>query len=275
MNNAEMTVIDLFSYNFKMPPAPEMKMLTEMLEMFKRLPCIWDQAHHLYHCRNERDRAYAILLQKYRTIYVDATKEMLKKKIDNMRNAYRREYKKVLAARAKGAQPHIPVLWYYHLFTFLDETRDDTSSCSVSEITEVTEVNEIMEVKIEEEEYVTEVIEDSDEEIKTPPPKKIRFTYEEPLDTEVTQSQQAATPSNREETACQQEVTQSQPEIKSTTDESEATKESETFGRTIGLQLKELEPMQRYIAEKIISDVIFYGRLRKLDPQTSLANTKL
>lgn len=54
-----------------------------------------------------------------------------------------------------------------------------------------------------------------------------------------------------------------------TTHESDETALSETheavaFGRTVGLQLKELEGVQRTIAEKLISDTIFNARLNKL-----------
>lgn len=46
--------------------------------------------------------------------------------------------------------------------------------------------------------------------------------------------------------------------------------ESDLFGKTISAQLNELRPKQRFIAEKLISDVIFYGRLDKLRTGTTL-----
>lgn len=46
--------------------------------------------------------------------------------------------------------------------------------------------------------------------------------------------------------------------------------ETESFGRTIGFQLKELNHMQRFYAEKLISDVIFQARLCNLSAETSL-----
>lgn len=47
--------------------------------------------------------------------------------------------------------------------------------------------------------------------------------------------------------------------------------EAESFGRTVGHQLKDLQPMQRYIAEKLISDTIFYGRMDKLTMQSNVS----
>lgn len=49
-----------------------------------------------------------------------------------------------------------------------------------------------------------------------------------------------------------------------------ATKAPLVFGRALGLQLTELQPIQRYIAEKLISDVIYYGRLEKLNVNTTI-----
>lgn len=110
----------LSPYSFKMPPPAEMKVIVEVLELFKRLPCLWDQAHHLYHSKEERDKAYQILIDKYKTINPDATREIMKKKIDNMRNAYRREYKKV------GTQSQTQILIVFFVVqiacTFISES---------------------------------------------------------------------------------------------------------------------------------------------------------
>lgn len=46
--------------------------------------------------------------------------------------------------------------------------------------------------------------------------------------------------------------------------------ESEAFGTAIGLQLKDLDPMQKTIAEKLISDVIFHARLNRLTVNSSI-----
>ncbi|KAL0893716.1 hypothetical protein ABMA27_013863 [Loxostege sticticalis] len=253
----------LSPYSFKMPPPAEMKVIVEVLELYKRLPCLWDQAHHLYHSKEERDKAYQILIDKYKTINPDATREIMKKKIDNMRNAYRREYKKVMAARAAGQQEHIPVLWYYHHLTFLDENKDDEGSTGTASVI----IDNSIKIEDEEDNEVTEVIDDSNpyegsqsaEESETQhqiPRKKIRLTFE-PFDAEVTQSRR-----DEPEDSHHSLVKKSEAKERLT----------EAYGRTIGYQIHALEPMQRYIAEKLISELIFYGRLRKLNMQTTISN---
>lgn len=46
--------------------------------------------------------------------------------------------------------------------------------------------------------------------------------------------------------------------------------EALAYGKAVGLQLKELEGLQRIIAEKLISDTIFHARLNKLTPHSTI-----
>lgn len=74
----------------------ERKILTEFLHLYKELPCLWDNREVLYNNKEARDQAYEVLLEKYRQIYDDASILDVKKKIEHMRTAYRRERRKVL-----------------------------------------------------------------------------------------------------------------------------------------------------------------------------------
>lgn len=47
---------------------------------------------------------------------------------------------------------------------------------------------------------------------------------------------------------------------------------SDSFARTMGLQLKEMTKVQRCIAEKLISEVMFHGKLEQLTMQSTLIN---
>jgi len=46
---------------------------------------------------------------------------------------------------------------------------------------------------------------------------------------------------------------------------------AESYGRAIGLQLKDMNRTQQCIAEKLISEVIFFGKMEKLTLQSSIA----
>lgn len=64
----------------------------------------------------------------------------------------------------------------------------------------------------------------------------------------------------------------SDPEESTHTFKTEEMAETDAFGRALGLQLSGLSAMQKTIAEKLISDIIYYGRLDKLTTKTSLIN---
>lgn len=73
----------------------ERKTLTELLQMYKDNPCLWDTSHAFYGNKGARDQALAVMLDKYKLLVVDANADSLKKKIEIMRTSYRREYKRV------------------------------------------------------------------------------------------------------------------------------------------------------------------------------------
>lgn len=45
----------------------------------------------------------------------------------------------------------------------------------------------------------------------------------------------------------------------------------EIYGKNIGMQLTEMTKTQKFIAEKLISEVIFYGKLEKLTLSSSIS----
>ncbi|XP_068629992.1 uncharacterized protein [Battus philenor] len=106
----------------------EKRLIIELLQLYRDFPCLWDHTHLLYNNREAREQAYNVVLEKYKAIREDATLENLKKKLENMRATYKREYKKVQAARNNGEREHRPTLWYYKYFTFLDNSEDQIES---------------------------------------------------------------------------------------------------------------------------------------------------
>lgn len=72
------------------------KALIELLKQYKELPCLWDQAHSLYANKEARNQAYNTLLENLKCYQKDCTLKIMKKKIENMRMACKREYRKVL-----------------------------------------------------------------------------------------------------------------------------------------------------------------------------------
>ncbi|CAH2086720.1 unnamed protein product [Euphydryas editha] len=207
------------------------KALIEIIKQYKESPCLWDQTHSLYANKEARNQAYNELLDSFKHYQKDASMETMKKKFENMRTACRREYKKVMAAKIKG-HDYRPTLWYYDLLSFIhnDADYDDNPlDCTEGEqIDESCDYNNY-------EEYEEDATK----------PKRLKIT-------EVFVQNQ----SNIDDTTLKY------------TNDSTASRinddEAVAFGRTVGLQLKELDNYQKIIAEKLISDTIFLARLNKL-----------
>lgn len=82
----------------------EKRLIVEVLELYKDFPCLWDSSHDLYCNKGARSQAWEIILQKWKTGYPRATIEDVKKKIEHLRAAYRRERNKVGKLQANNTQ---------------------------------------------------------------------------------------------------------------------------------------------------------------------------
>ncbi|XP_035442289.2 uncharacterized protein LOC118270658 [Spodoptera frugiperda] len=187
----------------------EQQLLIEVLAKYRELPVLWDITHKHYNHRDVRKKAYEYLLEYYNEYDKTATIYTLKKKIENMRSAYKREIKKVEKGVVDG-QPYTPSLWYFNHLKFLDQ------------------------------EY-TSLDYDSDTNLTYGPvPKKAKTRMHE----QNVEDDDALTSSSDGETL---------------DDES-----AEAFGKTVTCTLKELPKLQRCLAEKLMSEVLFYAKMDQL-----------
>ncbi|XP_022827448.1 uncharacterized protein LOC111357113 [Spodoptera litura] len=186
----------------------EQDLLLEVLAKYRDLPVLWDITHKHYNNREVRKEAYESLLEYYLEYDKTATIHTLKKKIENMRSAYKRERKKVENGLVDG-QPYTPTLWYFNHLKFLDQ---DYTSLDYDSDTNLT---------------------------YGPEPKRAkRRTHVET------------------------------PEQKDDDDDETA----EAFGKSITCTLKELPKLQRCLAEKLISEVIFYAKMNELNMDSKICS---
>ncbi|XP_046386858.1 uncharacterized protein LOC124156375 [Ischnura elegans] len=102
----------------------ERVMTVALLECWRQYRCLWDMKDDHYSNRDRRNEAYNALLEIYKTSSGNATLSTLKKKLENIRTAYKREEKKVSASETTGAASdhvYVPKLWYYQYLSFLSE----------------------------------------------------------------------------------------------------------------------------------------------------------
>lgn len=109
---------------------------------YRSLECLWKTKSKDYHNRDKKDSAYRVLLELVRRFDTTFhTKDNVIRKINNMRSAFRKEYKKVLRSRASGGDLYVPKLWYYNELHFLwDQDDNEAITEGVSTHTTVDEV---------------------------------------------------------------------------------------------------------------------------------------
>ncbi|XP_018577741.1 uncharacterized protein LOC108916036 [Anoplophora glabripennis] len=97
--------------------------MTDFIEVYKSLPCLWQIKSKEYSDRNKKNAAYQKLIEKLKEAKADANRDFVIKKINSLRSSYRKEKKKVSESLKSGAgteDVYTPTLWYYDLFKFLD-----------------------------------------------------------------------------------------------------------------------------------------------------------
>lgn len=89
--------------------------LTEFIELYRERPCLWKIKDPEYINKNLKREAYADLIKLLKSKnYNDVTIKDVKTKIQNIRNAFRRECKKIENSNRSGSgteDVYIPTLW--------------------------------------------------------------------------------------------------------------------------------------------------------------------
>ncbi|XP_063629863.1 uncharacterized protein LOC134801264 [Cydia splendana] len=220
----------------------------DFIDAFRKARLLWDPQDQHRTCKVLRTEAYEKLLEKYKNIDENADLMDMKNRLANMRTTFNRERKKVIDSIQNGdTRVHQPTLWYFDIFnSFLDPV--DTSN-SFEYTTPVTRL-----LKSETEQFKTEIHHESTkgkEDSKTQPAQKKQRIYS---------------------------LLQKQESFVNAASQMLQRKEQawEINGKAIGLQLYQLNTTQRTIAQKLISDTLFFGSLGKLTEESFISlNNKL
>lgn len=130
----------LFYFRAKMSVAPRRsnrEILQDFIDLYGKLPCLWQIKSKDYHIRDKKNAAYQQLVDVLKVIDPDANRESVIKKINTYRTNYRKEQKKVDNSKKSGAgidDVYVPSLWYYDRLHFLrDQETPRTSQSNLSE----------------------------------------------------------------------------------------------------------------------------------------------
>lgn len=116
--------------------------LLEFIEMFRAQEILWKVKCNDYHNKSKRNVCYDILLTKVQEIDPTANRDLIAKKINNLRSTFRKEHKKVVESKTSGTGAddlYVPKLWYYDYLLFLvdQETPSESTSNILESETEV------------------------------------------------------------------------------------------------------------------------------------------
>ncbi|KAJ8933471.1 hypothetical protein NQ318_003243, partial [Aromia moschata] len=93
------------------------RFIAEFIETYKSFPTLWDVRCREYNDREAKRSAYITLVRKLREVEPSAGRHDVIRKINSLRSAFRREYRKVKLWKSRGGT-YKPKLWYYNLISF-------------------------------------------------------------------------------------------------------------------------------------------------------------
>lgn len=119
--------------------------MINFIEEYKSNPCLWKIRSKEYTNKNLKNDAYEKLVKLCQSIYPEANRDFVVKKIQSLRGSFRKELKKVESSKRSGSSTddvYVPSLWYFDLLLF---TKDqELPTASISNIPN-TEDNQILE----------------------------------------------------------------------------------------------------------------------------------
>ncbi|CAG5000232.1 unnamed protein product [Parnassius apollo] len=144
--------------------------LEEFIDLYRKLPCLWQIKSKEYHIRDKKIAAYQQLVDVLKEIEPDANRESVIRKINTYRTNYRKEQKKVENSKKSGAginYVYVPSLWYYDKLHFIRD--QETTRTSQSNLTkESTEESTIEETEKVETDGVQIYTESSSDAVQSP-----------------------------------------------------------------------------------------------------------
>lgn len=240
----------------------------EFIEIYKGEICLWQANHPDYTNHALRSKAYNKLIDKLKEVEQRPDRSTVLRKINSLRSAFRRELRK--KRLYKGYEPR---LWYFDLISFVaDQKYPSTRKCfSKAENESVIEVFEEEGMPQEEEEQVLDVITVKSSEIQQNVPQRVPAVVTESPQESKKFLNEVATESVEKDCGVKMMTTYYKPQecipvnsIVRHDDEFDAT------GMYIASKLRVMQPTQRIIAEKLISDILFSGQLKGLSVKSKL-----
>ena len=91
--------------------------LISFIDEYRQLPCLWQVKSADYKNKKLKKQAMEHLVAFYKPVCPGANFDYVRRKINSIRSAYRREVKKIEESTQSGAAAenvHVPRLWYFY-----------------------------------------------------------------------------------------------------------------------------------------------------------------
>ncbi|XP_050676765.1 uncharacterized protein LOC126973481 isoform X1 [Leptidea sinapis] len=249
------------------PPDSTKKILEDFIEMYRSNPCLWQIKNKDYHNRDKKEAAYKLLIEKLREIEPGANKDVVVKKINNLRSNVRKKKKKYEQSLKSGASAddvYRIKLWYYDLFNFIHDqcTPRESSSNLDSDDENSCEKDNTEDSSNAAEEYSSNSVSTDNEARSTSsnnnnssrPPKPCKTKRkDESLANEVLESVRDHFKRPRPI------VTEDRCDI---------------IGKNVAMKSRALDAKQIIVAEKLINDLLFEAEIGNLTPEHAYINMR-
>lgn len=192
-----------------------------------------------------RNTAFQHLIEKCKEIYPGADLAYVKKKIESLRNSYRRELRKIRKSTRTGSstdEVYVPSLWYFNLLQFTSDQEE--ARAGISSLNSPPDSL-------------------TDESLMTEPPS--------PSNSSDAPSQKStSTVRNKKETTTLAQKKAKFLDIASNELQNRYTSKEQAFGDSVAHDLEKMEELQGIIAKKLISEILFNGRMGLLNVGSSI-----
>lgn len=95
--------------------------VADFIDEYKNHPALWNVKSDISKNKHLRNKGIEALVLKCQERIPEADEAFVKKKINNLRTAYRRELAKVRSSKRTGSSTddiYVPTLWYFDLLSF-------------------------------------------------------------------------------------------------------------------------------------------------------------
>ncbi|KAG8243233.1 uncharacterized protein LOC124371743 [Homalodisca vitripennis] len=249
----------------------------EFIELYREQRALWDIKSKNYSNKNIRKEGYSVLVEKCKEVNPDCDEKFVKSKIETLRASFRRELKKVEKSKITGSgqdDVYEPSLWYFDLLLFITDqevVRKGVSSIgkrsrSIASLEEDEEG--VDDVEAETQDEITKAQDDASTGIhadirpspsSTPVSRPSVSSRSNPGSTTRTNRKKISDFEKKQErfldTATSVLCNQNK---------------FRAFGNNVGFQLEDMDRQQQVIAEKLISDVLFHGKLGSLKASAAI-----